>query len=199
VLKPKLFVVISQILLSILLFAPLTHGQDDGAFPSDEEVQLVLTQAERAMGQYKPLVDQEEIVLGKAGVEAIAKDREVIHGIEVGVAAIRKDPQYFNGPTGFVFFEWLDDASRNALLCSTSSLLKSSTLVGTGETRRATDLVQLAQSCMNASSLIYTVSENASALYLRYTKGEQQLARQSLDVAQQCSEALKKTQADRKH
>jgi hypothetical protein len=57
------------------------NGQDkDKAvnFPTDDEIRLVLTQADRAIGQYKPLLDQEEKMLGKVGAEAVARDREVV-------------------------------------------------------------------------------------------------------------------------
>lgn len=45
---------------------------------------------------------------------------------------------------------------------------------------------------MDASNLIYTVSENAGALYERYTKSVQKLAADGADAAQQCAAALKK-------
>jgi hypothetical protein len=55
--------------------------------------------------------------------------------------------------------------------------------------------MHLAQSCMDAGNLIYTVSENAGALYERYVKAEQQLAQKSFDVSQRCTDALKKMAA----
>jgi len=60
--------------LLISCFAPFVRGQDEMTFPTDNEIQLLLTQADRAMQQYKPLIDQEELCLGKIGAEAVAKD-----------------------------------------------------------------------------------------------------------------------------
>lgn len=104
--------------LSVLLaaFVPATSAQDNATFPNDDEIQLLLTQTDRAMQQYKPLIDEEERQLGKAGTNSVAKDRQVVKAVEAAVQLLTKQPQGFNGPVGFSLFEWLDDATRNALL-----------------------------------------------------------------------------------
>lgn len=179
------------ILLVMGLVVP-AHAQDEKPLPTDDEINLLLTQADRAMQQYKPLINQEELQLGKAGAEAIAKDREVVQRVEMTVQSLKKKPQGFNSPAGFVLSEWLDDASRNAMVCSTTSSLQSTGLLMGGEIEKATELIHLAQSCMDVSTLIYTVSENAGALYLRYTEAEQQLAEKAVSMAQKCTDVLKK-------
>jgi hypothetical protein len=68
-------------------------------------------------------------MLGKEGAEAVAKDREVVAGIEMAIKGFGKNPQAFNGPLGFSFFEWLDDASRNAVLCSANATGKAEIIV----------------------------------------------------------------------
>lgn len=113
--------------LFILCVVTSAHAQKhdkkyDTKFPTGDEIKLVLTQAERAIGEYRPLLDMEEKMLGKAGAAAVKKDRETVHGIDVAIAAFGKNPQVFNGPLGFAFFEWLDDACRNALLSSESAM-----------------------------------------------------------------------------
>jgi hypothetical protein len=42
-------------------FVAVNGAQTEAAFPRDAEVDLVLTQSERAVQQYKPLIDQQEI------------------------------------------------------------------------------------------------------------------------------------------
>lgn len=64
----------------------------------------------------------EERNLGKKGTEAVAKDREVLSALKMAIAGFRKQPQGFNSELGFAFFEWLDDADRNALLCASTAL-----------------------------------------------------------------------------
>ena len=89
----------------------------------------------------------------------------------------------------FGFFEWIDDADRNALLCASGASLQASQ---SKNTKEALALMNLAQSCQDASALIYTVSENAGSLYERYVEAEKQLATQGAEVAQKCADILKK-------
>jgi len=169
-----------------------TDAQVDKPFPTDEEINLVLTQTERAVQQYKPLIDQEEVQMGKSYAGAAANDRQVVEALETAIKAFKVKPQGFNGPLGFAFFVWLDDADRNALLCSSGASMQSTRYMMEGNTEKAEALLHLAQSCQDASTLIYTVSENADSLYTKYAEAEEQLAIQGADVAQKCTDILKK-------
>ncbi len=162
-------------------------------FPIDDEIKLLLTQTERAVGQYKPLLDQEESLFGDKGKEAVAKDWEVVRGLETAIKAFRKNPQAFNSNLGFAFFEWIDDADRNTLLCASGASTQAVSLMLDGKAAKARSLAQLSQSCMDMSSLLYTVGENAGALYARYVAGEEALAKQAFDTAQKCTDFLKKS------
>ena len=182
------------VLLLFTAFSLNVNGQNkekDVNFPTDEEIRLVLTQADRAIQQYKPALDTEEKMFGKKGEDAVAKDREVVRGIETAIKAFGKNPQAFNGPLGFSFFEWLDDANRNALLCASSALTEATVNMAAGDQVKAAMEFSLSQGCMAVSTLFYTVSENAGALYTRYVEGEDKLAEYSVQVAQRCAEALK--------
>ncbi len=172
--------------------ASFGRGRGDPAFPTDTEVQLLVTQTERAVQQYKPLLDEEAMQLGKKGTEAVAKDRQVVHALEVAMRTFKAQPQGFNGPAGFAFFEWLDDASRNALLCASTTMEQLNEQMMAGETKKGIELIHLSQGCTDASILLYTVSENAGSLYERYVKAEQHLAEDGANVAQKCSDALKR-------
>src|SRR5260221_10847506 len=123
------------ILFLLLVSLATTCREQETTFPTNDEIQLVLTQADRAMQQYKPLIDQEELRFGKGSVEleAVTKDRQVVKAIEMAVQVLKKNPQGFNSAGGFALFEWLDDASRNAMVCSTSSMLQSTTFLMAGE------------------------------------------------------------------
>jgi len=160
-------------------------------FPTNEEIKLVLTQADRAAQQYKPLLDMEEKMFGAKGEDAVAKDREVIRGIETAIKAFGKNPQAFNSPLGFSFFEWLDDADRNALLCAAGAANEAGVNVLAGDKGKAETEISLSQSCAAVATLFYTVSENVGALYTRYVEGEEKLAEYGAQVAQNCGEALK--------
>jgi hypothetical protein len=194
---PSLRIVL--VLLFSLAFTSLTSAQKvetkEPNFPTDEEILLVLTQAERAVGQYKPLLDMEEKLLGKEGAEAVAKDREVVHGIEVAIVSFRKKPQVFNSYLGFSFFEWLDDASRNALVAATNASNAVTMGLLSGNKEAATSSAELVKDFINASTALYTVSENAGALYTRYVQGEQSLAEEGMKIATECTNILKKSGA----
>jgi hypothetical protein len=182
----------STLLCVLSLYCVSSQAQDrDVNFPTDEEIKLVLTQTDRAIQQYKPLLDMEEKMYGTKGEAAVAKDRQVLDALETAVKAFGKDPQAFNGPLGFAFFEWLDDADRNALLCASSSANEATVNMLAGDQVKAQMQIHLSQSCADISSLFYTVSENAGALYTRYVEGEEKLAKLSAQVAQKCAEALK--------
>lgn len=140
---------------------------------------------------------EEEKELGKRGAEAVAKDRQVIEAVETAVELLTKQPQGFNSPAGFSLFEWLDDTTRNAMLCSQTAMSEASMLAMVGKTDEANRFMHLSQSCMDASTLIYTVSENAGSLYERYVKGEQEIVNKGVAVMEKCTEALKKMAADK--
>jgi hypothetical protein len=179
--------------IALLTFgcAVTVNAQTEKHFPTNDEINLVLTQTERAIQQYKPLIDQEETQMGKNVADAVATDRQLVKSLEVAVKGFRSRPQTFNGPLGFVFFEWLDDAVRNSLSCGSGAATQGAGLLP-GNRDEATALLHLAQSCMDVSALIYTVSENAGSLYQKYVEAEEQLATQAADVAQKCTDILKK-------
>ncbi len=173
-------------------FALVANAQNEKTFPTDAEINLVLTQTERAMQQYKPLIDMEAVHLGQDGADTIAHDRQVVGGLEMAVKAFKGKPQGFNGPLGFAFFEWLDDASRNAALCAGGSSNQAMSEMMAANKDGTESLLHLARSCADVSVLIYTVSENAGSLYRRYVDAEQELAEQAAEVAQKCTDILKK-------
>jgi hypothetical protein len=181
----------SAVLILSVGFAVVAKAQTEMAFPTDTDISLVLAQTERAIQQYKPLIDQEEVQLGKNGADTTARDRQVVSGLEMAIKAFKGKPQGFNGPLGFAFFEWLDDASRNAALCAGDSSNQAMTQMLAGNTDKATFLLHLGQSCADMSLLIYTISENAGSLYQKYIEAEQGLAEQAADVVQKCTDILK--------
>ena len=66
-------------------FAVVVHTQDQKTFPdfpTDDEINLLLTQADRALVQYKVVIDQEQIEMGKSGAEAVVRHRQVVNPLE---------------------------------------------------------------------------------------------------------------------
>jgi cell division protein FtsL len=88
----------------LLTSVAVVNAQADKPLPTNDEINLLLTQADRAIQQYEPLIDQEETQMGKTYVQAVANDRHVVDALETAVKAFKSKPQAFNGPLGFVFF-----------------------------------------------------------------------------------------------
>lgn len=168
------------------------NAQTETPFPTNADINLVLTQADRAIQQYKPLIDQQEILIGKSTTDAVANDHQVVNTLEMAVKAFKGKPQGFNGPLGFAFFEWLDDAGRNALLCGSGAATQAAVQMMDGNQDKATSLLHLARSCSDAATLIYTVSENAGSLYQKYVEAEVRLAAHGAEAAEKCIDILKK-------
>ena len=150
------------------------------------------------MEQYKAVVDLEERQLEKSSAEAaaVAKDREVSAGYEIMSKGMKSKPQAFNSRFGFEIVTLLDDASRNSLLCSNQASLR---IPKSNSVSEAQTFLHLAQTCQDTSTLIYTVSENAAALYEKYLAAAEELENQSAEVAAKCADILKKNAASQKH
>jgi hypothetical protein len=184
--------VVSFLIVLMCMAAPAMLAQTQKSFPTDDEINLILTQTERAIQQYKPLIDQEQVQMGKDGAESAAKDRQNLDALETALKAFRSKPQAFNGPLGLIFFGMLDDADRNAVLCGSGASSQATVQLMDGNVTKADSLVHLAQSCADVSALIYTVSENAESLYQRYVEAEEQLANRGAEAAEKCMAILKK-------
>ena len=74
-------------------FAAVANAQTEKPFPTDDEINLVLTQSERAIQQYKPLIDLEAARTGTNDVDMIAHDRQVVTGLEMAIKAFKTKPQ----------------------------------------------------------------------------------------------------------
>ena len=157
--------------------------------PSDDDIQLILTQADRAFANYEAAVDAELATLGKnSGAE---KDREVLKAARDLVPRLQKTPSAFNGPNGFLMITYLDDASRNMAVCMSQgmALLSAGIAIGT----KVSDLrepMNLAQNCINVSTLLYTVSENAVNLYAKYLLANYHLQQRQQETIDKCVSIL---------
>lgn len=182
---------VAFLILSCLLVCPVAHSQVNKTFPTDDEITLVVTQAERALSDYKTSVSLEAKLANQA--DDIANDKRVIDGLTVMIKAMREHPQRFNSPAGFEFVLLLDDASRNAALCNADAIQKGVKATIGGDSAAGQNYLQLAQACTGASNLLYNVSETAGALYQRYVNGEESLAIDAVNTMNQCVAKLKQT------
>jgi hypothetical protein len=162
-------------------------------FPTTEEIQLAVSQAERAFYQYKFSVDDEATMSSAHENDlGVKKDRENIKAANQLIAALKKNPDGFHGIGGFLLLTTLDDASRNAALCSG---------FGIGEVfgnptekfdkTKAYAWAHVAESCQAVSAQLYTVSENVNALVVRELEGQQILNHEMNATLDKCANLVK--------
>ncbi len=186
--RPHLFPLI--LLCSLSLSAQSSPKKEKYDFPSEDDIKLLLVQADRAFSNYEQAVNAELATLGKnSGAE---KDREVLIAARDLIPRLQKSPQGFNGPAGFLLITSLDDASRNMAVCMSQGMTQVSTGLAVG--LKPSDLERqmgLAQNCVNVSTLLYTVSENAVNLYDKYLLANYDLQQRQQDAIEQCMKAIK--------
>jgi hypothetical protein len=176
--------------LGILGYPAQAQKSVEHLFPSDEEIKLMLSQADRAMTDYRQVVDQEEKLLGASA--DVALDTKTLSMWAYAKKALATNTQGFNSVAGFDVVTMLDDASRNASVIASNAALEVLKAITNGKVSMATDsLITLFQNANAASTLLYTVSENAVALYTRYLTWQQDTSGQAVLMLQKCGDALK--------
>src|SRR5215469_18216950 len=101
------------------LFLSVTCMAEEGSslhktFPTKEEIELVVTQAERVFDQYRQSIEVEtELPSAKKEKSALEKDRQIAELSKELIDALKKKPESFNGLMGLLLLTTLDDASRN--------------------------------------------------------------------------------------
>jgi len=164
-------------------------GKDD--FPSERQISLVLTQAERAFDTYENTLRLEAQLTG--GPESVAKDKESLTMARNVLADIKQNPsKAFNSPMGFLLVTSLDDASRNMALCMGQGGMQSAMELQDGKASSAAVKLHISQTCLDASTLLFTVSESALDLYAQFLSAEYKLTQNAADGLQKCADALKK-------
>jgi hypothetical protein len=182
----KIFAILA--LVSIAVVPTVDSQQKENAFPNNDEIDTLVTQANRAMAQYKTTVELEI----KAGfdTDSLATDRQVIEVWPKMSGTLKQNPQGFNGEMGFLFVTSLDDASRNAAVCAGEAMRQSSMKLAKRDTDGVEELITLYDNCTSASTLLYTVSETAASSYRRYLHANAQLTNESVAAMQKCADAL---------
>ncbi len=93
------------VLIFTLGFTIVADAQSDKAFPTDEEISLLLAQTDRTLQRYKPLLDEQETEIGTSVADEIAKDRQSLSTLEMVMKNLKNRRSAFNGLQGFTFLE----------------------------------------------------------------------------------------------
>ena len=99
----------------LILLASVQAQQNEDKFPSEQQIKLLLTQAERALDSYADAVQLEQQLVG--GIESAEKERNSLKITRETLTTLKKAPvKGFASPMGFLLVTNLEDASRNMAL-----------------------------------------------------------------------------------
>jgi hypothetical protein len=186
----------SALLFCLLVLTVRGSAQQNGKtpeLPNTEEIKLAVAQSERAFEQYNMMVTMEaELPTAKRDTSAVEKDREVYRmGMKL-IAALKVHPEGFNGLGGLLLLSSLDDASRNAALCSGTAYSDTmDAVMNKSDISSAKDWIHVGMSCIDTSGLLYTVSESVQALLVRETEAQGLLNQSAVETMNKCVAALK--------
>jgi hypothetical protein len=175
---------------------PKTSGQDQAAsvaFPSKDQINLVVSQADRAFDSYASAVQQESELSGDTQQiqQMVSKDAQVLELGRKVIGALKENPELFNGPMGFLLVGGLDDASRNMAICQGQAGMQAITALQTGDAVTSALRLQLGQNCIDTSTLLYTISETAFSMYTNYLTAYTELTGSLFEELNKCTGILK--------
>jgi hypothetical protein len=179
------------LLLSLSSFAQQNTKEPD--FPTTEEIELVVTQAERAFEQYKLSVDAEATLPSvQKDKSALEKDRQVVGMSGKLIDGLKKKSDAFNGLGGLLLLTTLDDASRNAALCASGGMTDmTQEALSRLDAASLYRILAIAKTCSDVSLHLYTVSESVNALFVTFIEAQDTLSQQAVVALQGCSAILK--------
>jgi hypothetical protein len=184
------------LVLMLLLSTKLASSQqkkEEHTPPTKDQIDLLLTQSERAFDVYEQTLTQEAAAGGDLGKSAL-KDKELLVNARELLGRLKKSPDLFNSPGGFLLVGDLDDASRNMSLCMGQAGLASGTEAAAGNYHEGEQYLHLLKDCMDASTLLYTVSETAFNMYAQYLFDEREMMDKAVSALQECTNVLKNNQ-----
>lgn len=194
-----------KLTLIVLLCLPMWAQRSDSSrekagehpFPTSERIQLLITQSERAFDTYELAIERENLVGGKLA-QSVPKDREVLVQARELLAGFKKKPDLFNGPAGFLLVGTLDDASRNMSVCMGQAGMEPGFQGMNHNLSESESYLHLVQTCLDASNLLYTVSETAFDMYSDFLLAQEETNKQAMSTLEGCVNMLKENRKDSK-
>jgi hypothetical protein len=127
------------------------------------------------------------------------KDLEVFDTTIKLIATLKTHPDGFHGLGGLLLLSSLDDASRNAALCSGTAYNDAmQAVMASSDVNVARNYLHIGVSCLDSSGHLYTVSESVQELLVREAKAQQLLNKQVMAFADKCRTLMKDTPPARK-
>lgn len=105
---------------------------------------------------------------------------------------LKENPERFHGLGGLLLLSTLDDASRNAALCSSSGSAEiAKGLIDHSDIKDAYRIMTIMQTCSDVSAHLYTVSESVHALMVRELEAQQDMNNRAMQLANKCADIVK--------
>jgi hypothetical protein len=190
------------LLCHVCLTAQCQESAKEENFPKSDEIQLVLSQSERAFEQYDRSIKLEAgLPSALEDSSMLEKDRQIVNLAGRLISGLKRNPDAFHGVGGLLLLGALDDASRNAALCFGTAFadIGNGLLAAKGLDRaKAYELMHIGQACQDVSVQLYTISENVHALMVRELEGQQILSGKAVDALNQCVAVVKNGKASQK-
>jgi hypothetical protein len=130
-----------------------------------EETGALISDTEKAVAVYEPLIATPS--QDPQFSPYINSDRATLETLKKSIAKLKDHPERYEASVAFALHTALNDAAPNTALCSGQALAFSSQARSSGREERSKTYYQLSMTCLNASSVVYTVSEKSSDLTLR--------------------------------
>ena len=182
-------------LIVLLLISASAFAQQatEVQFPTTDEINLVVSQSERAFELYKNSVLMEKTLeSSRQDPTGLGKDEEVVEMSQKLVAGLKRNPNGFHGLGGFLLLSSLDDASRNAALCSSAGSAEiAKGLIDHADPKDAYEVMTVIQNCSDVSAHLYSVSESVHALMVRDLEAQQDLNNKAMDMVAKCTQVMK--------
>lgn len=186
------------LILLLMVTSAFTQQTAKAQFPTTDEINLVVSQSERAFELYGNSVPMERALeSSKRDAASIKKDEELVEMSQKLVASLKTNPNGFHGLGGFLLLSSLDDASRNAALCSSAGSAEiAKSLIDHADPEGAYQVMTVIQNCSDVSAHLYSVSESVNALVVRDLEAQQDLNNKAMEMLTKCT-GLMKDQANR--
>jgi hypothetical protein len=188
----------AKLLLAFFFAYPLSlPAQSKPEFPTTEEINTLMQQANLALKQYQTTMLEETAKIGK-DADATENEKKALENWQFLASVMKSDPaRNFNSGAGFMVVEQLNTAYETSLACEINALTNQSVAFVVKDESRQNAAHEVSNACMSAAQLLAVVKLSAFNLYTKYLQAQKVLYEKSLNTALKCGEALKKITANK--
>jgi hypothetical protein len=187
----------SLLFLTVFLVCAVSlSAQTTPEFPTTNEINTLMQQANLAMKQYQVAMLDETAKIGK-DTDSQENEKHALENWQFIVSVVKPKPDNFNSGVGFMVVDQLNTAYQNALACEVNAQINLGAAVVLKDDNHQNAAKDMSNECMNAAQLLAIVKVSATNLYTKYLQAHKVVYEQSFSTAVTCNEALKKVTANK--